>query len=105
MRVAWPATLLSSAGSCCSGVVVGTKKATTTLKEGMEITVDGGKGTVYEGRVALASPAKPAAASAGPEGMVVSKPITATEIKVNVSEPDRAEAAAATMADGVGLYA
>ena len=83
--------------------VVGTKKATTTLKDGMEITVDGGKGIVYEGRVALASSARPAAAAAGTAGMVVSKPITATEVKVNVSEPDRAEAAAATMADGVGL--
>ncbi|MHB8119900.1 MAG: phosphoenolpyruvate synthase [Methanothrix sp.] len=82
--------------------VVGTKKATTVLKEGMEITVDGSKGIVYEGRVALAASAKPAsAASAG--GVVFSKPITATEIKVNVSEPDRAAAAADTMADGVGL--
>ena len=82
--------------------VVGTKKATTVLKDGMEITVDGGKGIVYEGRVALAAPAKPAsAASAG--GVVFTKPITATEIKVNVSEPDRAAAAADTMADGVGL--
>jgi len=83
--------------------VVGTKKATTTLKDGMEITVDGGKGIVYEGRVALASAARPAAAATGPAGMVVSKPITATEVKVNVSEPDRASAAAATLADGVGL--
>jgi pyruvate,water dikinase len=82
--------------------VVGTKKATSLLKDGMEITVDGGKGIVYEGRVALAAPARPAsAASAG--GVVFTKPITATEIKVNVSEPDRAQAAAATMADGVGL--
>ncbi len=82
--------------------VVGTKKATSTLKDGMEITVDGGKGIVYEGFVALASPAKTAsAASAG--GVVFSKTITATEIKVNVSEPDRAAAAAATQADGVGL--
>jgi pyruvate,water dikinase len=40
--------------------VVGSKKATTILKDGMEITVDGGKGIVYEGRVALAAPAKPA---------------------------------------------
>ncbi|VVB67197.1 Phosphoenolpyruvate synthase [uncultured archaeon] len=80
--------------------VVGTKKATSILKDGMEITVDGGKGMVYEGRVALAAASKPAAASAG---VVVSKPITATEIKVNISEPDRAQAAAATLADGVGL--
>ena len=52
--------------------------------------------------MALAAPAKPAStANAG--GVIFSKPITATEIKVNVSEPDRAQAAAATMADGVGL--
>jgi pyruvate,water dikinase len=82
--------------------VVGTKKATTILKEGMEITVDGSKGIVYEGRLALATSAKPASAASG-GGVVFTKPITATEIKVNVSEPDRAEAAAATMADGVGL--
>ena len=82
--------------------VVGTKKATSLLKDGMEITVDGGKGIVYEGRVALAAPAKPASAASG-GGVVFTKPITATEIKVNVSEPDRAQAAADTMADGVGL--
>jgi pyruvate,water dikinase len=82
--------------------VVGTKKATTVLQDGMEITVDGGKGIVYEGRVALAAPAKPATAASG-GGVVFTKPITATEIKVNVSEPDRAQAAVATMADGVGL--
>ena len=79
--------------------VVGTKKATSVLKEGMEITVDGGKGKVYEGRVALAGSSKPAASAS----MMTSKPITATEIKVNISEPDRAQAAAATLADGVGL--
>jgi pyruvate,water dikinase len=80
--------------------VVGTKKATSILKDGMEITVDGGKGLVYEGRVAVADAPKPAAAASS---VVVSKPITATEIKVNISEPDRAGAAAATLADGVGL--
>ncbi len=79
--------------------VVGTKKATQVLSEGMIVTVDGSKGLVYEGRVGAPAEAKPAAAVA----TVVSKPITATEIKVNVSEPTRAQAAAATMADGVGL--
>lgn len=34
---------------------------------------------------------------------VAYKPVTATEVKVNISEPTRAQAAAATMADGVGL--
>ena len=81
--------------------VVGTKKATMVLKDGMEVTVDGSKGMVYEGRVAAPESAKPAVAS-GAVAMV-SKPITATEVKVNISEPDRAQAAAATLADGVGL--
>lgn len=80
--------------------VVGTKKATKVLSEGMIITVDGSKGIVYEGRVGAPASAKPAAFAAAP---VVSKPITATEIKVNISEPTRAQAAAATLADGVGL--
>ena len=80
--------------------VVGTKKATMVLKDGMEVTVDGSKGMVYEGRVAAPESAKPAVASGV---AMVSKPITATEVKVNISEPDRAQAAAATLADGVGL--
>lgn len=80
--------------------VVGTKKATKVLSEGMIVTVDGSKGIVYEGRVGAPASAKPAAFAAAP---VVSKPITATEIKVNISEPTRAQAAAATLADGVGL--
>lgn len=79
--------------------VVGSKKATALLKEGMVVTVDGGKGMVYEGRVAAPESAKSAATVA----VAVSKPITATEVKVNISEPDRAQAAAATLADGVGL--
>jgi pyruvate,water dikinase len=81
--------------------VVGTKKATAVLKDGMEVTVDGRKGMVFEGRVAIAESAKPAVASGA--AAMISKPITATEIKVNISEPDRAQAAAATLADGVGL--
>jgi pyruvate,water dikinase len=79
--------------------VVGTKKGTKTLSDGMLITVDGGKGKVYEGSVKKAKEEAPArAVIAAP-----SKPITATEIKVNVSMPEAAEMAAATLADGVGL--
>lgn len=77
--------------------VVGTKKGTEILSDGMLITVDGGKGKVYEGRVKKAKGEAPARA------VVAHKPITATEIKVNVSMPEAAEQAAATMADGVGL--
>ncbi|MDH7596208.1 MAG: phosphoenolpyruvate synthase [Methanothrix sp.] len=77
--------------------VVGTKNATKVLRDGMVVTVDGTKGQVYEGKVAVAEEKKlqPVA--------VAYKPVTATEVKVNISEPTRAQAAAATMADGVGL--
>jgi pyruvate,water dikinase len=78
--------------------VVGTKMGTKTLSDGMLITVDGGKGKVYEGEVKKAKDETPAGVIAAP-----SKPITATEIKVNVSMPEAAEQAAATLADGVGL--
>ncbi len=80
--------------------VVGTKKATQVLKEGMTVTVDGSKGQVYEGSVKTEAKSAKAAATTT---IMPSKPITATEIKVNISEPTRAEAAAATLADGVGL--
>ncbi|MFB3764859.1 MAG: phosphoenolpyruvate synthase [Methanotrichaceae archaeon] len=82
--------------------VVGTKKATQVLKEGMTVTVDGSKGQVYEGSVKME--AKPAAVAGATTATIMpSKPITATEVKVNISEPTRAQAAAATLADGVGL--
>ncbi|MGC9514264.1 phosphoenolpyruvate synthase [Methanocrinis sp.] len=79
--------------------VVGTKQGTKVLSDGMMITVDGGKGKVYEGRLKRAKSAE----SAGPAVSFAYKPITATEIKVNVSMPEAAEQAAATLADGVGL--
>ncbi len=78
--------------------VVGTKTGTQVLKEGMLITVDGRKGQVYEGRIKAKDEAKAQVVSS-----VAYKPVTATEVKVNVSMPEAAEQAAATMADGVGL--
>ena len=78
--------------------VVGTKKATSVLKQGQLVTVDGEKGLVYEGKTE-AAPAKEKAVAA-----VVAAPlITATSVKVNVSLPEAAARAAATGADGVGL--
>ena len=81
--------------------VVGTGGATKTLEDGQEVTVDGEMGTVVEGRVAQSDPTvEPSDDSpSGPQP----KPVTATEVKVNVSIPDAAERAAATGADGVGL--
>ncbi len=79
--------------------VVGTKKATTILKDGMMITVDGEKGLVYEGKrdVRLES------AKMETISFARSKPITATEIKVNISVPEAVQRALETQADGVGL--
>jgi len=78
--------------------VVGTRNATSILKPGQLVTVDGEKGFIYEG--ALETPAQaqaPAAAN------TASPLITATSVKVNVSIPGAAARAAATGADGVGL--
>jgi pyruvate,water dikinase len=83
--------------------VVGTTNGTRVLEDGQSITIDGDKGTVRAGVDEAAEPAaefEPVEA-ARPETPV--KPMTATEVKVNVSIPAAAERAAATGADGVGL--
>jgi len=81
--------------------VVGTRKATHLLTDGMKITVDGEKGFVFEGKkeVAVKQAVQPHASATLPR----SKPITATEIKVNVSIPEATQRAVETQADGVGL--
>lgn len=81
--------------------VVGTRKATQLLTDGMKITVDGEKGLVFEGK--KESAAKPAAQTEASATFARSKPITATEIKVNVSIPEATQRAVETQADGVGL--
>jgi pyruvate,water dikinase len=80
--------------------VVGCSTATTLLEDGQTVTVDGEKGTVERGRQADVGAPEPVE-EARPETPV--KPMTATEVKVNVSIPEAAERAAATGADGVGL--
>ena len=79
--------------------VVGTKKATSVLRPGQLVTVDGEKGLVYEGKAGPA-PAKEKAVATVVAGVPL---ITATSVKVNVSLPEAAVRAAATGADGVGL--
>ncbi len=79
--------------------IVGTDEATKVLESGKIITVDGEKGTVYEGREAVEekeTETKEVVAQAP-------QPVTATEIKVNISIAEAAEKAAETGADGVGL--
>ena len=80
--------------------VVGAGSATKDLDDGTVITIDGDKGTVREGSEAQNQQREPVE-EARPTTPV--KPMTATEVKVNVSIPEAAERAAATGADGVGL--
>ncbi len=80
--------------------IVGTEHATNLLKDGEIITVHASRGIVYEGTVQIRTEQKPLIQTTVPG---VSDIITATEIKVIMDLPDRAEAAAATNADGVGL--
>ena len=80
--------------------VVGTRTATRTLRDGMQVTVNGKDGTVLAGAVHLADDRrKNGRAAAG--GAVA--PVTATRIYVNLGEPERAAEVAARDVDGVGL--
>jgi pyruvate,water dikinase len=81
--------------------VVGTRKSTQLLTDGMKITVDGEKGLVFEGKKDVTT--KKAAAPQATVTFARSKPITATEVKVNVSIPEATARAVETQADGVGL--
>ena len=76
--------------------VVGTGTATTVLKLGSIVTVDGSHGKVYEGRVIMERPVAPVAA---PSVRIK----TATRVYVNLAEPELAEVVAARHVDGVGL--
>jgi pyruvate,water dikinase len=81
--------------------VVGTQNATQVLKDGMEVSVDGSHGIVYEGLVsAPESAAKHAEKGGAP---VESVPVTGTKIYVNLADVDQAEKVAALPCDGVGL--
>ncbi|GGN84949.1 MULTISPECIES: phosphoenolpyruvate synthase [Haloarcula] len=85
--------------------VVGADDATERLRDGQIVTIDGDMGTVEQGteideaddeQSELATP------EVDQQHSPV-KPMTGTEVKVNVSIPEAAERAAATGADGVGL--
>ena len=80
--------------------IVGAGTATEQLEDGQLVTIDGDKGTVSEG-TAAPDEQTDGVEDVRPENPV--KPMTATEVKVNVSIPEAGERAAATGADGVGL--
>ena len=79
--------------------VVGVETATSQLDNGRPITIDGDKGTIEGG--ATEPETEDPVEAVRPDTPV--KPMTATEVKVNVSIPEAAKRAAATGADGVGL--
>jgi pyruvate,water dikinase len=86
--------------------VVGTGTATAKLKTGQVVTVDGSKGTVFQGKVDM--PATNPSAPLSPTRMVGSQavatvPITATKVYLNLAEPEKAEEYSQLPVDGVGL--
>ncbi len=76
--------------------VVGTKMATSTLKDGQIITVDGSLGQVFLG-------AKNKSVKEPEKEIEEIKTKTATKLYVNLGEPERAKEIAKLNVDGVGL--
>lgn len=79
--------------------VVGAKGATTILKDGTVVTVNGTTGEVFKGSVASSIGSTVIAPK------IYDKTLkTATKVYVNLAEPDRAAAMATENVDGVGLF-
>jgi pyruvate,water dikinase len=78
--------------------IVGANNATEVLKDGMEVTVHGQTGVVYEG---LDEEDKPASTPVA--AMLPTAPVTGTKIMVNVGVPQKAEEYAQLPVQGVGL--
>jgi len=74
--------------------VVGCETATTTLKDGQVITVDGGNGKVYDGKIEVASDVKIRA-----QGEVKTK----TKLLANLAQPEIVDRVAKRDVDGIGL--
>jgi pyruvate,water dikinase len=99
--------------------IVGTRTATSTLTDGMMVTVNARDGTVSEGSlvvpttngtaaaVALAPAPTPAVQPLAPNAQAAPAALpaatTATRVYVNLGEPDLAATVAAMPVDGVGL--
>jgi pyruvate,water dikinase len=99
--------------------IVGTDTATEMLQDDDYVTVDATNGVVYRGKVELeglseereefeapsayGEPEEDTFAAEAPEAAPVGA-ATATKVKVNLDLPEAAERAAATKADGIGLF-
>jgi pyruvate,water dikinase len=80
--------------------IVGTRTATTVLRDGELVTVDGAAGRVTEGALAVEAHDRPVAAASPPPDLA---PETGTKLYVNLAIAERAEEVAAAPVDGVGL--
>ncbi|MFI5036542.1 MAG: phosphoenolpyruvate synthase [Acidimicrobiales bacterium] len=80
--------------------VVGARNATTVLRNGELVTVDGTRGLVYEGAVSTNPAASVTVGAALPAPMA---PPLATRLYVNLAFAEHAEEVAAMDVDGVGL--
>jgi pyruvate,water dikinase len=74
--------------------VVGAEKATTSLKDGQMITVDGTNGKVYEGKIEVKTEVKIRA-----RGEIVTK----TKLLANLAQPEIVDRVASRDIDGIGL--
>ncbi len=74
--------------------IVGSEKATATLKNGQIITVDGANGKVYDGKVEIAVETKARAKV---------KIKTKTKLLVNLAQPELVNRVASRDVDGIGL--
>jgi len=74
--------------------VVGAERATTTLKDGQVITVDGAKGKVYDGKIEIAVKVETKARE---------KIVTKTKLLVNLAQPELVDRVASRDVDGIGL--
>jgi len=74
--------------------VVGTENATTTLKNGQVITVNGASGKVYDGKIEIA---------VKEEAKAKVKIKTKTKLLVNLAQPELVDRVAPRDVDGVGL--
>ncbi len=85
--------------------VVGARVATTVLRDGEIITVDGTKGVVYEGAIGATASVVPAATVtvSSPSAPAGAATPLATKIYVNLAFPEHADEVAALDVDGVGL--
>ncbi len=83
--------------------VVGTRDATSVLRDGELVTVNGSLGQVLEGEVSEPVKASPVALAAGPAPSGGFSRELATRLYVNLAVAEHAEEVASMAVDGVGL--